>query len=139
MADDAGTGTGAAGTGVTGGGATGPAGTAATEPTFKQADVDRIVSERLARSSAKFADYDALKAKADLHDAAELASQTELQKATARAEAAAKKAAEAAARLQTSSVRSALIAEATKAGAVDGDTVAALVDLAKVTGGAGGA
>jgi hypothetical protein len=35
-----------------------------TETTFTQADVDRIVKERVAREKAKFADYDDLKAKA---------------------------------------------------------------------------
>ena len=46
-----------------------PAGT--TEPdtgtteTFTQADVDRIVRERVQRERAKYADYDALKAKAE--------------------------------------------------------------------------
>jgi hypothetical protein len=34
------------------------------DPTFSQADVDRIVKERVQRERAKFADYDALKAKA---------------------------------------------------------------------------
>ena len=35
-----------------------------TDQTFTQADLDRIVSERLQRERAKFADYDDLKAKA---------------------------------------------------------------------------
>lgn len=35
------------------------------EPTFNQADVDRIVKERLERERAKYADYDELKAKAE--------------------------------------------------------------------------
>lgn len=34
------------------------------EQTFKQADVDRIVAERVARERAKFSDYNDLKAKA---------------------------------------------------------------------------
>jgi hypothetical protein len=37
---------------------------ATTETTFTQADVDRIVRERVAREKAKYADYDDLKAKA---------------------------------------------------------------------------
>lgn len=35
------------------------------EQTFTQADVDRIVKERVARTAAKYADYDELKSKAD--------------------------------------------------------------------------
>lgn len=34
-------------------------------PTFTQADLDRIVSERIQRERAKFADYDEIKAKAE--------------------------------------------------------------------------
>jgi hypothetical protein len=39
--------------------------------TFTQADLDRIVSERLAREHKRFADYDDLKAKAEAAEAAE--------------------------------------------------------------------
>lgn len=56
-----------------------------TEPepatTFTQEDVDRIVQKRL----AKFADYEALKEKAEKFDAAEEASKSDLQKAEERA------------------------------------------------------
>lgn len=51
--------------------------------TFTQEDVNRIVSKRV----AKYADYEALKAKAAQLDAIEEAQKTELQKATERAEA----------------------------------------------------
>ena len=56
--------------------------------TFTQADVDRIVRERVQRERAKFADYDALKAKAEGAKTVEdrLA---EMEKRTAAAEAAA--------------------------------------------------
>ena len=57
-----------------------------TVQTFTQQDVDRIVSERLAREKAKYEDYDTLKEKAQLYDAAEEASKTELQKAQDKAE-----------------------------------------------------
>lgn len=63
------------------GGGTPPAG----ERTFTQAQVDAIVAERLGREKAKFADYDAIKAKADKFDAAEEANKTELQKAVDKA------------------------------------------------------
>lgn len=61
--------------------------TATPEPekTFTQADIDRIVSERLDRERGKYADYDELKAKAAKFDEAEEASKTELQKATEKA------------------------------------------------------
>ena len=49
--------------------------------TFTQEDVDRIVQKRL----AKFADYEALKEKAEKFDAAEEASKSDLQKAEERA------------------------------------------------------
>lgn len=51
------------------------------EKTFTQADVDRIVTNRL----SKYSDYDELKAKADKFDEAEEANKTELQKAIERA------------------------------------------------------
>lgn len=41
-----------------------PSGEVSVEASFSQADVDRIVADRLQREKAKFADYDALKAKA---------------------------------------------------------------------------
>ena len=58
------------------------------ERTFKQAEVDQIVGERLARERAKYADYDALKEKAGRLDALEESQKTELQKANERASAA---------------------------------------------------
>lgn len=68
---------------------TGPTG--AADKTFTQADVDRIVAERLRRERERFADYDALKAKAAEADA----SKSDLQKLTDRVEAAERRAAEA--------------------------------------------
>jgi hypothetical protein len=50
-------------------------------PPASQADLDRIVEQRLARERQKFADYDDLKAKAAKVDELEAASKTELQKA----------------------------------------------------------
>lgn len=57
------------------------------EAKFTQADLDRIVKDRLTREREKYGDYDALKAKADKFDEIEEASKTELQKATERAKA----------------------------------------------------
>lgn len=53
----------------------------APEKTFTQADVDRIVTNRL----AKYSDYDTLKAKAEKFDEAEEANKSELEKALEKA------------------------------------------------------
>lgn len=45
-----------------------------------QEDLDRIISARLAREHSKFADYDAIKAKAEQFDKAEQASLSEIEK-----------------------------------------------------------
>lgn len=58
----------------------------ATGKTFTQEELNAIVQERLTRDRAKFADYDALKEKAQKFDAMEEEKKTELQKATERAE-----------------------------------------------------
>lgn len=47
---------------------------------LRQADVDRIVEERLTRERAKYADYAALKAKASKYDEAEAAKAPELER-----------------------------------------------------------
>ena len=49
--------------------------------TLSQADVDRIVGERLAREREKFADYETLKEKAERLSELEEANQSELEKA----------------------------------------------------------
>lgn len=54
----------------------------ATEKTFTQEEVNSIVGERLKRESAKYADYDDLKAKASKFDELEEANKSELQKMT---------------------------------------------------------
>lgn len=54
---------------------------ATEERTFTQAEVDKIVGERLGRERAKYADFDALKAKAEKFDEIEEQSKSELQKA----------------------------------------------------------
>lgn len=50
--------------------------------TFDQADVDRIVQDRLAKEKAKVADYDELKAKAEELDKLKASSQSDLEKLT---------------------------------------------------------
>ena len=57
------------------------------EKTFTQADVDKIVTDRLTRERAKYQDYEDLKSKAAKFDEIEEANKTELQKANERADA----------------------------------------------------
>ena len=56
------------------------------EKTFTQAEVDKIVGERLGRERAKYADFVALKEKADKFDEIQEQSKTELQRALERSE-----------------------------------------------------
>lgn len=55
--------------------------------TFTQAEMNAIIQDRLARERGKYADYEALKAKAEKFDAAEEAGKTELQKANEKVDA----------------------------------------------------
>lgn len=52
-----------------------------TSRTFTQAELDAIVRERVSQTKSKYADYEALKAKAAKFDETEEASKSELQKA----------------------------------------------------------
>lgn len=54
--------------------------------TFTQADLDRIVQERLARERQKYADYDELKTKAQKFEQIEAEQQSDLEKAQAEAD-----------------------------------------------------
>ena len=65
---------------------TGQAAEATFEPITSQEGLDKIVQTRLARERSRYADYDALKAKAEQFDAAEAANRTDLEKAILRAE-----------------------------------------------------
>jgi hypothetical protein len=71
-----------------GGGDGGSGGASAYTPPASQADLDRIIEDRLARERKRYADYDDLKAKAEKHDAleAELASDKDKAVAAAREE-----------------------------------------------------
>ena len=57
-----------------------------TERTFTQTELNTIVSDRLARERAKYADYNDLKAKAAQFDEAASASRADLEAANARAQ-----------------------------------------------------
>ena len=58
-----------------------------TGKTFTQAELDAIVTDRLKRDRAKYADYEDLKSKAARLDEIEEAAKSDLQKATERADA----------------------------------------------------
>lgn len=57
----------------------------APEKTFTQAELDSIVSDRLQRERSKYADYKALKEKAEAYDKFTEANKSELEKANERA------------------------------------------------------
>jgi hypothetical protein len=66
-----------------------PVGAAAPpEKTFTQAEMDRVIAERLARERAKYPDYDDLKSSAEKWAEHELAQRSELEQAQAAAQAA---------------------------------------------------
>lgn len=58
--------------------------------TFTQDEVNKMISERVAREKAKYADYEQIKEKAGKYDQTVESSKTDLQKATERADAAEK-------------------------------------------------
>jgi len=103
------------------------------EKMLSQTEVDRIVQDRLARERGKYGDYDDLKAKAAKLDEIEQANASELEKAVKRAEEAESKAKTAGERADANARRAAVVAEATKAGAVDPDAVLALLAKDAVT------
>lgn len=114
-----------------------PAG-APPEKTFSQADVDRIVTDRLNRQKAQFGDYDELKAKAARLAELETANQTETEKLQTQAQEAARRADEAdrarqdaLERARRQQLQSAVVAEAHRQGARDGEDVFALIDTTK--------
>lgn len=112
------------------GGAGGSGGDEGNERTFKQAEVDRIVQDRLARDRAKFADYDDLKKKAEEFDKLQDEQKTELEKERERAAKAEQERDSVLAEAKETRLRAALLAEAAKADrkVVDAEAVIALLD-----------
>lgn len=92
-----------------------------------QADIDRIVQDRLARERAKFADYDDLKEKASKFDELDAASKTELDKAREAAQRAQAERDAALSKASEISKRAALVAAASSAGAANANVVADLL------------
>lgn len=83
------------------------------DKTFNQADVDRIVQERLARQKSQFKDYDELKAAAEKLEKIEAANKTELEQAQERAAKAELQATEATERAQRLLTEAAITSVAT--------------------------
>jgi hypothetical protein len=103
------------------------------ERTFSQADVDRIVQERVARVKATPpADYEEMKKAAAKLAEIEDANATELEKANKRAEKAEADALKTAEKAKETAIRAAIIAEAAKKNVVNPNVVAALVDRASI-------
>lgn len=99
---------------------------------FTQEDIDRIVSDRLQRERAKYADYDDLKSAADRLAEIEAEQLSELERER-KAREAAEQAAEAARTAANETLaRAAFIAEAAKAGAAHPEDAYALADRSAV-------
>lgn len=109
-----------------------PAGNTWTPPA-SQDELNRIISDRLKRQEAKFADYDKYKAAAAELEQIKASQMSELDRERAAREAAEARAAEREAAANQRLIRAAVIAEASKAGAVDADTVAALLPADAIT------
>lgn len=138
--DDGGGGGGATGaTGPAGpGGATGATGstgsTGATyTPPSTQAELDRIISDRLTRERAKYGDYDTLKAAADELQKIKDGQKSEVERLTAERDRATKDAEAAKERAKATARSAAVVTEAAKSGAIDPHDIVALLPADAVT------
>lgn len=109
------------------------AGTPTYAPPATQADLDAIIQARLAREQARFSDYDDLKTKAGELETIKASQLSDLEKAQAAQTAAEKKAADLETKFQANALRSSVVTEAVKAGAVNPDQVLALIDQKSLT------
>jgi hypothetical protein len=100
-----------------------------TAEPLTQADVDRIVKDRLARERAKFSDYEELKAAAGRLAVIEDAQKTESDRLAERVTAAEAQVT----RANEMLMRAAIATAAARAGAVDLDAVASLLDRGGIT------
>lgn len=108
-----------------------PAGDTTFTPPASQADLDRIIQDRVARERNKFADYDNLKAKATEYDQFKESSKTEHQKAIDAAKL--EGASEVTGKFTTRIVNAEIKASAAALGFADpGDAVALFGDISKV-------
>lgn len=105
------------------------------KPPASQADLDRIVGERLARERAKYGDYDDLKKKATQFDELQAASKTDVEKEREAREAAERTAAEATSKANAKLVRAEIISLAADLGVRGAAAYALLVDAGKIGAG----
>jgi hypothetical protein len=103
------------------------------KPIASQAELDAVMADRLRRQKAQFADYDALKAKAARIDEIDAKNLTDLERETAARVAAETARDEALSRVQKATLRSAVIAAASTAGAIDPSDIVALLPADAVT------
>jgi len=101
---------------------------ATTDRTFSQADVDRIVQDRLARQKAQYQGFDDFKAKAEQFDQLQQQQMSELEKANERAAKLERDLADATAQRKESLLRAAVVNEAAKRNVVDPEAAVALID-----------
>jgi hypothetical protein len=99
---------------------------------FTQAELDKIVQDRIARERKKYEGYDELKRKAAAYDEVEEAQRSELDKAIARAEKAEQAAADATARANSTLIDAAVVAEGAKLGARNPGLLRKLIDTEAV-------
>lgn len=95
---------------------------------FTQADVDKIVQDRLARQKAQFANFDEFKEKAERYDEIAEQSKSEQQKLEERAQQAEEAAAKATERANRILRKAQIISAATELNAVDPEAVHALLN-----------
>lgn len=108
---------------------------AAANKTFTQAELDRIVQDRLARERQKYEGFDDLKAKAEQFDKLQDEQKSELEKERDRAAKAEERATKIEAEAKEIRLRSSLLAEAAKADRkiVDPEAALALLDRSTLT------
>jgi hypothetical protein len=112
-------------------------GSATEAPSFRapqsQEEFDRMIGPRLERERAKFAGYDDLKLKAEQFEELQRQNETETERLRREATEAQQRAEALSWTLAETAIRSAVVAEASKAGAVDADAVLALLPRDAVT------
>lgn len=101
--------------------------------TFTQAELERIVQDRVARESKKYDGFDDLKTKAAEFDKIQDQQKSELQRANERAEKAERDAAERTTAANTRLMEAAVLSEATKQKAIKPEHLFKLIDTKKVT------
>lgn len=103
-----------------------------TPKTFTQEDLDRIVSDRVARATKQFGDYEDLKAaKAEL-DKLQAASKTELERATDRAAESERRSLQLETALADAQLKSTVLSAAARKGLVDPDAAFRLLDRSQI-------